>query len=84
MAKRTPLYEEHRALGARIVEFGGWDMPLTYTGALEEHRAVRTTCGLFDVSHMGEVELSGTAAAQVVSRLATNDVARLGDGQARP
>jgi aminomethyltransferase len=83
MAKRTPLYEEHRAAGARIVEFGGWDMPLSYTGALEEHRAVRTTCGLFDVSHMGEVELRGAAARDVVARLATNDVTRLADGQAQ-
>jgi aminomethyltransferase len=83
MAKRTPLYDEHRALGARIVEFGGWDMPLTYTSALDEHRAVRTSCGLFDVSHMGEVDLQGAGAAATVSRLATNDVTRLGDGQAQ-
>jgi aminomethyltransferase len=83
MARRTPLYDEHRALGARLVEFGGWDMPLTYTSALEEHRAVRTTCGLFDVSHMGEVELRGVAAAQMIARLATNDVTRLADGRAQ-
>jgi aminomethyltransferase len=83
MALRTPLYDEHRALGARIVEFGGWDMPLTYAGALEEHRAVRTRCGLFDVSHMGEVEVSGPEAAAAVARLTTNDVGRLHDGQAQ-
>jgi len=83
MALRTPLYDEHRALGARIVEFGGWDMPLTYAGALEEHRAVRTRCGLFDVSHMGEVTISGPQAAAAVARLTTNDVGRLRDGHAQ-
>ncbi|HWP65577.1 MAG TPA: glycine cleavage system aminomethyltransferase GcvT [Candidatus Limnocylindria bacterium] len=83
MAHRTPLYDEHRALGARLVEFGGWDMPLSYTSALEEHRAVRTRCGLFDVSHMGEVELRGPGAMAAMARLATNDVHRLADGQAQ-
>jgi aminomethyltransferase len=83
MPKRTPLYEEHRTLGARIVDFGGWEMPLTYTSALEEHRAVRTACGLFDVSHMGEVELRGPGVVDAVARLATNDVRRLRDGQAQ-
>jgi aminomethyltransferase len=83
MGKRTPLYEEHRALGARLVEFGGWDMPLTYTSALDEHRAVRTRCGVFDVSHMGEVELAGSAAADAVATIATNDVHRLADGRAQ-
>lgn len=83
MAQRTPLYDEHLRLGARIVEFGGWDMPLTYGGAVQEHHAVRATCGLFDVSHMGEVELRGAGAARAVARLATNDVGRLRDGQAQ-
>ena len=82
MAKRTPLYDEHRALGARVVEFGGWDMPLSYSGALDEHRAVRTSCGLFDVSHMGEVEITGEAAAEAVATITTNDVRRLEDGRA--
>lgn len=83
MAKRTPVYDEHRALGARLVEFGGWDMPLSYGGAIDEHRAVRNTCGVFDVSHMGEVEIAGEAAAEAVATIATNDVRRLEDGRAQ-
>jgi len=83
MPRRTPLYDEHRTLGARIIDFGGWEMPLSYTSALEEHRAVRTTCGLFDVSHMGEVELTGPRAVDAVARLAANDVRRLRDGEAQ-
>ena len=79
--KRTPLYEVHRALGAKLVEFGGWEMPVSYRGILEEHRAVRGKVGLFDVSHMGEVELTGAAAAAACQRLTTNDVRRLADGQ---
>ena len=63
MPQRTPLYDRHRALGARLVDFAGWEMPVSYGGALEEHRAVRQRCGLFDVSHMGEVEVRGRGAA---------------------
>ncbi len=83
MGRRTPLYDAHRALGARIVEFAGWDMPLSYAGIIEEHVAVRRHCGLFDVSHMGELELRGPNAAALCQRLTVNDVARLkiGDGQ---
>jgi len=83
MARRTPLYEAHRALGARCVEFAGWDMPLAYSGSVDEHRAVREHCGLFDVSHMGEVELRGPQAGAVCQELTVNDVQRLriGDGQ---
>ena len=83
MARRTPLFDAHRALGARLVEFAGWEMPLSYRGAAEEHRAVRERCGLFDVSHMGEIELRGPAAAAVCQELTVNDVRRLriGDGQ---
>src|SRR5207249_2782764 len=75
--------DAHRALGARLVEFAGWEMPLSYRGAAEEHRAVRERCGLFDVSHMGEIELRGPAAAAVCQELTVNDVRRLriGDGQ---
>jgi aminomethyltransferase len=80
MARRTPLYDAHRELGARVVDFAGWDMPVSYTGALEEHAAVRTRCGLFDVSHMGEIELRGSGAAALCQRLTVNDVARLDDG----
>src|SRR5882757_795774 len=57
--KRTPLYEEHKKLGARLVPFAGWEMPVQYKGIVDEHRAVRTAAGLFDVSHMGEIELEG-------------------------
>jgi aminomethyltransferase len=83
MARRTPLYDAHAALGARLIEFGGWDMPLSYTGATEEHQAVRERCGLFDVSHMGEVELSGARAAEVCQHLTANDVGRLRIGDAQ-
>jgi len=79
--RRTPLYEAHRVRGARLVEFGGWEMPVSYRGILEEHRAVRTAAGLFDVSHMGEVEVRGATAGAVCQRLTTNDVRRLADGQ---
>ncbi len=83
MARRSPLYDAHRALGARCVEFAGWEMPLSYSGPAEEHRAVRERCGLFDVSHMGEIELRGPDAGVVCQELTVNDVRRLrvGDGQ---
>jgi aminomethyltransferase len=80
MARRTALFEAHRALGARMVEFAGWDMPVSYQGAFEEHVAVRERCGLFDVSHMGEVEVRGAGAAAWCDRLTVNTVRRLGDG----
>ena len=80
--KRTPLYDEHRALGARLVEFGGWEMPVQYNGILEEHRAVRERAGLFDVSHMGEFRVEGPGALDFLQGLVPNNVARLGDGQA--
>lgn len=80
MARRTPLFEAHRSLGARIVEFGGWEMPLAYANAAVEHRAVRTACGLFDVSHMGEFEISGKGALALCQKLTVNDVARLPPG----
>ena len=78
--KRTPLYAVHRALGARLVEFAGWEMPVSYQGILEEHRTVRSVAGLFDVSHMGEIEFAGAAAGAACQGLATNDVRRLADG----
>lgn len=81
--KRTPLYERHRTAGARLVEFAGWEMPLSYRGILQEHRAVRTSVGLFDCSHMGFVELRGGDAGATCQELTTNDVRRLGDGQAQ-
>jgi aminomethyltransferase len=79
--KRTPLNHVHRALGAKMVPFGGWDMPVQYSGILEEHRAVRTAAGLFDVSHMGEFEIAGPEALPALQRLITNDASRLAPGQ---
>src|ERR1051325_10956398 len=81
MLKRTPLYETHVILGARMVEFAGWAMPVQYIGPIPEHMAVRQAAGLFDVSHMGEVEVSGPDALSLVQRLTTNDVAKLADNQ---
>jgi aminomethyltransferase len=80
--RRTSLYDEHVKLGARLVPFAGWEMPVQYTGIVDEHQAVRTACGLFDVSHMGELELRGEYAGAVVNYLITNDASKLEDGQA--
>src|SRR5678816_4848697 len=80
--KKTPLHARHRALGARMVEFGGWDMPLEYSGIADEHMAVRTRAGLFDVSHMGEIEIAGKDAVAAVQRISSNDASRLQIGQA--
>ncbi len=82
-AQRTPLFAAHRRLGARMVDFAGWEMPVYYTSILQEHRAVRTAAGLFDVSHMGEVEVRGAAALGAVQRLVTNDAAKLTPGVAQ-
>jgi aminomethyltransferase len=79
---RTPLYEEHRRLGARLIPFAGFEMPVQYKGITEEHKAVRSAAGLFDTSHMGELYLSGEYAAKVVNYLITNDAGKLVDGQA--
>jgi aminomethyltransferase len=81
--KRTPLHAEHLAAGARMVDFAGWEMPVQYRSIVEEHRAVRDGAGLFDVSHMGEVELSGPGAEQACARLFTNDARVLEPGQAQ-
>jgi aminomethyltransferase len=78
---RTSLYAVHVAAGGRIVPFAGWELPVQYAGISEEHQAVRTRAGLFDVSHMGEVRLEGTEALAAVQRLITNDAARLTVGQ---
>lgn len=82
VSKRTPLYEAHLALGARMVPFGGWDMPVRYTGDIAEHQAVREAAGLFDVSHMGEFRVTGPGAEAFVQRVVPNDVSKLGDHQA--
>lgn len=80
--KRTPLYEQHRELGARLVEFGGWEMPVQYSSILEEHEAVRTRAGLFDVSHMGEFKVEGPDVLDFLQYLVPNDVSRLAIHQA--
>ena len=81
--RKTALNETHRKMGARMVEFGGWDMPLEYSGIVPEHMAVRARAGLFDVSHMGEVQVTGDGAAPLLQKLTCNDVSRLGIGQAQ-
>jgi aminomethyltransferase len=82
--KQTPLNSAHRQLGARMVDFGGWDMPVQYpAGTIEEHLRTRTHAGLFDVSHMGEVDVRGADAIAFVNRIASNDVSKLVDGQAQ-
>lgn len=82
--KKTPLNDLHRELGGRMVEFGGWDMPVQYAaGTLTEHLRTRTHAGLFDVSHMGEIDVRGSDAIGFVNRLTSNDAARLVDGQAQ-
>ena len=75
--KRTPLYAAHRRAGAKMVEFAGWEMPVQYCSVIEEHLAVRSKAGLFDVSHMGEIEVRGAGALEFCQRLTANDVARL-------
>lgn len=80
--KRTPLYDEHVSLGARLVPFAGWEMPLQYSGIVAEHESVRRAAGLFDVSHMGQLQLSGPAAVDVLNGLVPSDVANLADGKA--
>jgi aminomethyltransferase len=79
----TPLNSVHRALGAKMVDFGGWDMPVQYSSIIDEHLAVRNAVGLFDVSHMGEIEIHGPEAAQLANLATTNDVGRLKSGQAQ-
>jgi aminomethyltransferase len=81
--RRTPLYEQHQALGAKVVPFAGWEMPVTYEGVREEHSAVRTHAGMFDVSHMGEVEVEGPGALAFLQRVLSNDVAKLEIGGAQ-
>ena len=79
--KRTPLFESHQKLGGRIIEFGDWEMPVQYTSIVDEHQAVRQAAGLFDISHMGEVFVSGLDAAKFLNGLLTNDIAKLKPGQ---
>lgn len=80
---RTPLYDKHVAAGGRVVDFAGWDMPVQYTGILDEHRAVREACGVFDISHMGEFFVRGAAAVSWLDGLLTNRVAKLAVGESQ-
>ena len=79
--KKTKLYETHNRYGGKVIEFSGWLLPVQYEGIIEEHQAVRNNAGLFDVSHMGEVEVKGKDAFKYVQNLVTNDVSTLGDNQ---
>src|SRR3979490_1518948 len=81
--QRTPLHDRHVALGARMVPFAGWEMPVQYAGVIQEHRAVRTDAGAFDVSHMGEIEVEGPRALGRLRGVRANDLDRLGPGDAQ-
>jgi aminomethyltransferase len=81
--RRTPLHDQHQELGAKLVPFAGWEMPVTYEGIREEHSAVRTHAGVFDVSHMGEVEVEGPGALAFLQLVLSNDVARIEIGGAQ-
>ncbi|HBI42204.1 MAG TPA: glycine cleavage system aminomethyltransferase GcvT [Planctomycetales bacterium] len=83
MGLRTPLYDWHVAHGARMVDFGGWDMPVQYTTIIDEHTAVRTGAGLFDVSHMGRLSFAGPDSFALIQHVFTNDAATMKDGQVR-
>src|ERR1700740_3030190 len=80
---RTPLYERHVALGAKLVPFAGWEMPVQYAGVIEEHRAVRTAAGAFDVSRMGGLEVEGPRARDLLQSALSNDVDRIAVGEAQ-
>ena len=80
---RTPLFDFHKKAGAKVVGFSGWEMPLSYTGVLEEHRAVRKAVGLFDISHMGRIWVEGEGALPFLQKLTTNNVAQLSKGKAQ-
>jgi aminomethyltransferase len=82
MLKRTPLFDEHQRLGGRLIDFGGWELPVQYSGVIDEHLTCRTAAGLFDVSHMGEVHVEGPDAEKYLNFLVTNNVAKLSIGQA--
>jgi aminomethyltransferase len=80
---RTPLYDRHVAAGARMVPFAGWEMPVQYAGVIPEHRAVRADCGVFDVSHMGEIEVEGMGALELLQGLLSNDLSKVAPGGAQ-
>jgi aminomethyltransferase len=81
--RRTPLYDKHVEAGARLVPFAGWEMPVQYEGVIAEHRAVRTDAGVFDVSHMGEIEVEGPKASELLQRVLSNEITKLEPGAAQ-
>ncbi|HYG23251.1 MAG TPA: glycine cleavage system aminomethyltransferase GcvT [Verrucomicrobiae bacterium] len=81
MLKRTPLFESHQKLGGKLIEFGGWEMPVQYTSISDEHLAVRNGAGVFDISHMGEITVSGDAASEFLNSVLTNDIKKLSPGE---
>ena len=81
MAEKTPLYEEHKALGAKIIDFGGWDMPVYYANIINEHNTTRSACGLFDICHMGEFFIEGKDAEALVQKAVTRDISEMEIGK---
>src|SRR5450756_2147393 len=81
MLKRTPLFAAHQKLGGKLIELGGWEMPVQYTSITDEHLAVRKAAGIFDISHMGEVQVSGAGASGFLNHTLTNDIHKLAPGQ---
>src|SRR5437867_6078085 len=81
MLKRTPLFAAHQKLGGRLIEFGGWEMPVQYSSIIDEHLAVRRAAGLFDISHMGELRFTGAGALDFLNHALTNDLRKLAIGQ---
>src|SRR3977135_1269418 len=79
--KRTPLFAAHQKLGGKLIEFGGWEMPVQYTSITDEHLTVRKAAGIFDISHMGEVLVSGTGAEGFLNGVLTNDIRKIDSGQ---
>src|SRR5688500_7361310 len=79
--KRTPLYQSHQSLGAKLIDFGGWEMPVQYTGIVDGHSSVRKAAGIFDISHMGEFFVTGTGAEEFLNLALNNDVTKIAPGQ---
>src|ERR1043165_5898681 len=81
LLKRTPLFEAHQKLGGKLIEFGGWEMPVQYTSITDEHLAVRNAAGIFDISQSGEGTVSGAASVEFLNYVLTNDIRKLGPGE---
>ena len=79
--KRTPLFAAHQRLGGKLIEFGGWEMPVQYSSITDEHLAVRKSAGIFDISHMGEILVHGPSAEEFLNRTLTNDIRKIAVGQ---